>query len=236
MLQDERYEPRIGTIDVRYWLTLPDGTIEAPTSGRQVPGRYIDNGGHMTPLQVYNQVREYRTRYPEKAIVHLLDGPQDQAVAFLMAGGSMLIRCLGYAREYPETYEMPLGCDQILPVYDFLRNYLAADLPRMKPLDVLNKTDTLFCLGERGKDYLIYMPFGNQRFKIDLTDAPGTFEATWIGMRLGKVFTAQGSFNGTPKEARIRGYLGTIEGGKMVDLFGMDWRPWMLWLKKANAN
>jgi hypothetical protein len=232
MLQDARYGPRVGTIDMRYWYLNSDGALEAPAGGQQIPGRYIGKGEHMTLLQVYKFTREYRTKYPDKAITRTLDGSQDQMMAFLMAGGSMIPRGLGYAREYPDRYEMPLGCDQILPIYDFLRNYLADDLLRMTPLDVLDKSDTLFCLGERGKKYLIYMPFGNQWFKIDLTDAPGTFDATWIGMRLGKVFKAMGPFNGTEEGARIRGYGGTIEGGKMVDLSGLDWRPWMLWLKK----
>ena len=232
MLQDARYGPRIGTIDTRYFCLDPNGALQALAGGQQIPGRVVQKGDDMAYLQVYKLVREYRDKYPDKAIIRTLDGKQDQAVAFLMAGGSMIVRELGYAREYPATYETPLGCAEILPIYDFLRNNLGEDLLHMKPLDVLNKPDTLFCLGERGKNYLIYMPFGNQWFKIDLTDAPGTYDATWVGMRLGKVFKAIGRFDLSEESARIRGYGGTIEGGKMVDLSGLDWRPWMLWLRK----
>jgi len=49
------------------------------------------------------------------------------------------------------------------------------------------------------------------------TDAPGTFDAKCIDMRLGKMFDAFG---------------GILEEGKVHDLRGLDWRQWVLWLKK----
>ena len=75
----------------------------------------------MTPLQIYRQVKEYRRLCPDKAILHAIGADQEQTIAFLMAGGSMLIRGLDYVREHPSTYEMPLGCQHILPVYEFVR-------------------------------------------------------------------------------------------------------------------
>ena len=52
---------------------------------------------------------------------------------------------------------------------------------------------------------------------MDLSHAPGKFEAKWIGLSLGKVFDAFG---------------GSLEGGKVLKLAALDWRPWLLWLKK----
>jgi hypothetical protein len=85
----------------------------------------------------------------------------------------------------------------------------------MRPLDAV-KNDGAWCLGEPGNMYLIYMPTGAP-FRLDLSDAPGTFEARWVGLKLGTVFDAFG---------------GTIEGGKVHSLRGLDWRQWMLWLKR----
>jgi hypothetical protein len=217
MLRSPRYAPRIGTIDVRYWFYTGDDKINAPLGGHEVPGRYVGASRQMTPLQIYRQVREYRDLYPNKAIIHNIYADQKQTSAFLMAGGSMLVRTLDTVSEYPSQYDMPLGCENILTVQDFIRTHLATDLPRMRPLDVVDhREEGVWCLGEPAEAYLIYMLEGRP-FRLDLTDAPGTFDAKWIGMRLGKIFDAFG---------------GTLEGGKVHDLHGLDWRQWMLWLKK----
>jgi hypothetical protein len=87
----------------------------------------------------------------------------------------------------------------------------------MRPLDAVDhQEEGVWCLGEPGQAYLIYMLTGKP-FRLDLSEAPGTFDAKWIGQRLGKVFDAFG---------------GTLDGGKVHDLHGLDWRQWMLWLKK----
>ena len=57
----------------------------------------------------------------------------------------------------------------------------------------------------------------SRAFHLDLTDAPGRFDAKWIGLSLGTVFDAYG---------------GSLEGGKMLFLGALDWRPWLLWLKQ----
>ena len=139
----------------------------------------------------------------------------------------MLLSGLDYVREHPPTYEMPLGCQHILPAYEFIRTHLAADLTRMRPLDVVDNQENVWCLGEPHQAYLIYMlsrppndPLRRSRsgaFHLDLSDAPGTFEARWIGLSLGTVFDAFG---------------GSIEGGKVLSLAALDWRQWLLWLKR----
>ena len=227
VLQDDRYKPRIDTIDLRYWHSTRDGSLVAPRGGQDVPGRYVGGASRMTPAQIYQQVKEYRRLYPDKALLHTIGADQEQTMAFLMAGGSMLLRGLDYVREHPPTYEMPLGCEHILSVYEFIRTHLASDLPRMKPLDVVDNPEVVSCLGEPGRGYLIYMssrPPGDPSrgslrgaFHLDLTDAPGRFDAKWIGLSLGTVFDAYG---------------GSLEGGKVLSLGALDWRPWLLWLKQ----
>jgi hypothetical protein len=138
-------------------------------------------------------------------------------MAFLMAGGSMLVRGLDDAGEYPTRYEMPVGCQNILTPYHFIRARLGDGLLRMRPLDTVTGREGVWCLADPGQSYLIYMITGRGRFRLDLSAASGTFDAKWVGMRLGKVFDAFG---------------GTVEGGKVMELSGLDWRPWMLWLRR----
>ena len=217
MLRDPRYGPRIGTIDMRYWYYTNDDKMFAPPGGHEVPGRYIEASPGMTPLQVYRQVREYRNQYPDKAIIHNISADQKQTMAFLMAGGSMLVRTLEAVAEYPARYESPLGCENIMTFYQTIRTHLANAFPRMRPLDVVDHPELgVWCLGDPAKVYVIYMLEGRP-FRLDLSEAPGAFDVKWIGMRLGKVFDAFG---------------GTLEGGRVHDLRGLDWRQWMLWLKK----
>jgi hypothetical protein len=217
MLQDPRYGPRSASIDLRYWNYKSDDTIFAPRGGQEVPGRFVyRRSSDLTPFQLYRQVKEYRKIYPDKAIIHGIAADQQQTMAFLMAGGSLVVRALDSVREYPARYEMPLGCENILTAYEFIRDNIAADLARMRPLDIVDPNDSVWCLGEPGNSYLIYMLTGVP-FRLDLSSAAGAFDARWIGMKLGKIFNA---------------FDGTIEGGKVHQLRGLDWRQWMLWLKK----
>lgn len=109
MLHDPQYAPHVGTIDMRYWFYHQDDTLYAPRGGQQVAGRYVGLGGETTPAQIYRLIREYRLLYPDKAIVHNIYADQKMTMAFLMAGGSVLIRTLDAVGEYPPRYEMPQG-------------------------------------------------------------------------------------------------------------------------------
>lgn len=218
ILRDSRYGPRVGTIDMRYWFYMPDDTLYAPLGGQQVAGRYTGKADQMTPWQIYRLIREYRQFHPDKAIIHNVYADQKQTMAFLMAGGSMLVRTLDAVGEYPGQYEMPQGCEHVHTIYEFIRTHLAADLAQLKPVDAADQAENgVWCLAEPGQMYLVYMLAGRQ-FKLDLSNVPGRFESKWVGLRLGKIFDAAG---------------GTLEGGKVHDLHGPDWRQWMLWLRKS---
>jgi hypothetical protein len=107
---------------------------------------------------------------------------------------------------------MPVGCENILTVYEIIRAHLAADLPRMRPLDSL-EGDSVW---ENGERYLIYMLTGVP-FRLDLSNTAGIFDAKWIGLKLGTIFDA---------------FDGTIARNKIHQLRGLDWRQWRLCLRK----
>jgi hypothetical protein len=243
VLQDPNYGPRIGTIYTRYWYYKPDGTLNAPEGGKEQPGRFANDAEQMTPRQYYYHTKQYRLRYPDKAIVNLFTPTRQQMMAFLMAGGSMLVRGMDYAVEYPPDYVMPNGMGEILPIFNFIRNYIGEDLAHMRPLNLISNDagedevicpgsgaiERAWCLGEPGESYLIYMPAGNHYIQLDLTN--GTYDAKWIGSNLGHVF-AYTNDPGNPKSAEIRAYGGKVEGGKICELAGLDQQLWVLWLKK----
>jgi hypothetical protein len=91
-------DERISVLDLRYWWYEPDGSLHAPPSGRQIAGRYAmgKNSSRTTPAAIHRQVREYRLRYPAKGLIHQIRASRQQTWAFLMGGGSMLLRFLPY--------------------------------------------------------------------------------------------------------------------------------------------
>jgi hypothetical protein len=193
ILDDPARAPQISTIDLRYWWYKPDGTLFAPLGGRQIPARFTGafNPDHLasttamtkhyaahgmgeigttTTEQVYRQIREYREKYPNKAILHHAPATQQQSWAMLMAGASMLIGQLPYPeKKDPPTYVSPELCRTMQPSYDFIRKHLARAIPQCKPGDlVVDDTTDTWCLTDGRDTYLVYTLSGN-RFQLDLS-------------------------------------------------------------------
>jgi hypothetical protein len=85
-------------VDMRYWQYRPDGTLWAPQSGRNLAFREMigqsfrgagDTPPATTPEQAYRQVREYRDRFPNLAVIAWENGVGP--IPALMAGGSQVI-------------------------------------------------------------------------------------------------------------------------------------------------
>ena len=70
--------------------------------GKEVPGRYIGKlTKEVSAESLYGQIKEYRRRYPEKALVQHQAIELEKAWAFLMGGGSLLIGRMQYADSRP---------------------------------------------------------------------------------------------------------------------------------------
>jgi hypothetical protein len=161
ILADPARGPMIAVVDLRYWQYLRDGTLYAPPGGQNLAFREINtrrfgkDGGDTppptTPEQVYRQVREYRDRYPDKAIVawHGGCGP----LPILMAGGALALVSNPASGQTPGTERN----DEALNA--FVREYLAIELPAMAPVDGLLAEGTPdWCLSDQKKTWLIYSP------------------------------------------------------------------------------
>lgn len=92
ILADTDRAKEIQVIDIRYWYYQKNGEPYAPEGGRNLAprqhARKMKSSG-TSPEQVYHAVSEYRTKFPEKAVVYYSNSYPEYAWAVFMAGGSM---------------------------------------------------------------------------------------------------------------------------------------------------
>ena len=81
----------VDIIDIRYWHYRTDGTVYAPEGGKNLAPRQHARKmkvGKMGYREAYKAVSEYRTKYPDKAVVLYAQNYPDHGWAVLMGGGS----------------------------------------------------------------------------------------------------------------------------------------------------
>ncbi|MEJ8819848.1 DUF6298 domain-containing protein [Lacibacter sp. H407] len=86
------YASVVDLIDIRYWHYQTDGTAYAPKGGENLAPR--QHARLLKPKktsfeQVYRAVKEYRTKYPTKAVIYSGDNYPEFGMAAFMAGGSL---------------------------------------------------------------------------------------------------------------------------------------------------
>ncbi len=191
VLGDPMRSKLVSVVDLRYWHYKPDGQLSAPPGGQQVAGRYaFSETEKTTPQQIYQQVAEYRRKYPQKALIHQINASLPQTLAYLMGGGSMLIRPLSWTDAsgkqyiYPKSYEMPPTAAPIQHLYQYVLTRLKSDLPFMAPDDTAVSSGGM-CLARKGRCYLVYAPDGDS---VALTALPsGSYSAEWFNPETGAV-------------------------------------------------
>jgi hypothetical protein len=86
------YASVVDLIDIRYWHYQADGTAYEPKGGQNLAPR--QHARLLKPKktsfeQVYRAVKEYRTKYPGKAVMYSGDSYPEFGMAVFMAGGSL---------------------------------------------------------------------------------------------------------------------------------------------------
>ncbi|QNA45681.1 DUF6298 domain-containing protein [Lacibacter sediminis] len=86
------YAAVVDLIDIRYWHYQADGTTYAPKGGENLAPR--QHARLLKPKktsfeQVYRAVKEYRSKYPTKAVVYSGDNYPEFGIAAFIAGGSL---------------------------------------------------------------------------------------------------------------------------------------------------
>ncbi|MBC7947382.1 MAG: pectate lyase [Chitinophagaceae bacterium] len=92
ILRMPSYAAIVDIIDIRYWHYQADGSAYEPKGGQSLAPR--QHARLLKPKktsfeQVYRAVKEYRDRYPGKAVVYSGDNYQEFGTAAFMAGGSL---------------------------------------------------------------------------------------------------------------------------------------------------
>jgi hypothetical protein len=223
LLEDNEYCLHIDAIDLRYWWRRSDGSLFAPEGGMDVPGRGLERGsqqsGETNARDVYAKIRSYRDRWPDKLIIDALAAGTRETWAFIMAGGSLLIRDgLEYRdNRDPLTYQAPMNVGKFLPSYRFLRKHLASELPDMTPLAISPDGERdRWALTNSGNSYLVYALNGG-RVRLN-TDRPlGVYAGVWFCPLTGDTAPLQ------PSDQPV---------GHLLDTDAPDERDWMLWLKR----
>lgn len=166
ILADSNYRDLVSVIDIRYWWIQSDGTVYAPQGGKHLAPRQHARLLRPKPAsfeQVVQAVREYRAKYPDKAVLYSADSRFGWAV--LLGGGSLP--------------QLPAQTDLAL---------LEAAV-RMKPF-VWPNGSRCPALAEAPKQYLVYVPEGEALSWPD-GERGQPFEIRKIDLKTGQVLSVQ---------------------------------------------
>jgi hypothetical protein len=94
ILSNPVYANIVDLIDIRYWHYQADGTVYAPGGGQNLAPR--QHARLLKPKktsfeQVYRAVKEYKDKFPGKAVVYSGDSYTEYGIAAFMAGGSLAV-------------------------------------------------------------------------------------------------------------------------------------------------
>jgi hypothetical protein len=164
----------VDLIDIRYWHYRGDGSAYAPQGGQNLAPRQWARQiqpGNPSFEQAYRAVKEYRTRFPDKAVVYSGALSDELAWAAFMAGGSLS----GISR---------------ISVPGFF-----ASAASMRPVDLPNAPAGQYVLGNTQKEFIIY---GRSLSPADIGQATGPARVCWIDPRSGSLLGEQKLDAGAP--------------------------------------
>ena len=165
ILADAKRTSAINLVDIRFWHYQANGTAYAPAGGQNLAPR--QHARLLTPKktsfeQVYRAVREYRQKFPDKAVTYAGDSFDSMGWAVLLAGGSMP--------------NIPVVTDP-----QFL-----ADATQMQPLELPQTPANQWAMGNEKKGYILYSE-STTPIQLDLTKATGSFSVNYINPKTGDV-------------------------------------------------
>lgn len=164
ILSDKARASLVDLVDIRYWHYRADGTTYEPKGGQNLAPRQharLVKPGNSSFEQVYRAVREYRQKYPGKAVVYSGAGYDALGWAAFMAGGSMAT--------------LP----QLLP------RLLLEQAAQMQPVEPSNKREGQWILGNPTTGFIVYSS-SMDAVQLDLTQLKGNLKACWIDPKSGK--------------------------------------------------
>ena len=219
ILADPARAAQVAVVDMRYWEYLPDGTLFAPRAGenrafreliaRAFPG-YTDTPPLTTPAMVYKQVREYRDRYPQIALMPMEAGAGPWPV--LMAGAASPSALVGRAATRPPTEKElassmypsaspakpvsaqvpgPMSSEDKIAA-DFVAAHLSSTLAKMGPKDGWADAQTWVLAGGAAEPVVMYS-LGGKEIVLTKPLPAAHYKATWFDPRTGEEKSANGT-------------------------------------------
>lgn len=162
ILADPELSKVVDIIDIRYWHYNTDGLWAPPAGKNMAPRQFMRkmNVGKTGFAEAYNAVKEYRVKYPEKAVTFFSQQYPQYGWAILMAGGS---------------------CPNV-PVKD---SKFLSDVAKMVHISGEGSSDNLI-LGKSGIGYVIYSQKSSP-LNISSFIAPGKYRVHTINPKSGEI-------------------------------------------------
>lgn len=220
ILADPARAATIDLIDIRYWYYQQDGKLYAPLGGQSLAPRQHER--LLKPKrpsfeQVYRAVREYRDRYPDKAVIYSAEGCDNFGWAVFMAGGSLAnipvvgrtggdsdaeTRIAGKARSDAETIA-------IQGSHSGFEKAAAG----MRPVDLPGNPPGQWALGDQRSGMILYSD-GAADVTVDLSGMRGKWQVRRI----------------SPKDGAMEKGSETVRGGKTVVIAAKGPGAVVLWI------
>lgn len=181
ILADAARAKYVDIIDTRYWQYLDTGELFAPDGLAKLAFRELRTNKFgrdaIMPTKaeyVYKQIREYRDKFPDKAVVagHGGFGP----IPVLMAGGASPISAESAA---PFAGPRPRDDEAFLA---FVKQNLATVLPKMRPVDGISSD--AWCLADAARTTVLIYSLQGEAITLTQPLKPTT-AATWFNPRDG---------------------------------------------------
>ncbi len=166
ILKDKKRAKTVDVINIRYWHYKKGGGVYAPEGGKNMAprqhGRQM-SGGKETATEVYKAVREYREKYPEKAVIYTTNAGPRFPWSQLMAGASLV------------------------PILDVDIEEFYTELSKMEFANKLvSNGNDIWALANKNKSVLIYAE-ETQEAEINLKGYKGTYKILEINKDTGKI-------------------------------------------------
>ena len=189
ILADPVRSKQIAVVDLRYWQTQPDGTLWAPRGDRNRAFREMtseqfgpecgDLPPPTSPLLVYRQVRAYRDRFPDMAIVAWHGGAGSTPI--LMAGGAQAL-----VRDPASGHFQGIERDKP-PLDDFVRERLALTLMCMSPLDgLLEDADSNWSIADPSQSVVLLYSLKGESITLTKQLLASHYKGVWFSPRDGE--------------------------------------------------
>lgn len=187
ILADPSRAALIDLIDIRYWHYQADGSAYAPLGGQNLAPRQqarLLKPGKTSFEQVYRAVREYKDRFPAKAVLYSGDSYDQFGWAVFMAGGSL----------------------PVLPK-ETNKEFLAA-AATMLPADLPGKPPGEWALTNKANEWIVYGTLST--IALDLSKTTKQFSVRWMDTKTGQLLKEEKISAGKKTELKNPKQTGVI--------------------------